>query len=96
MESLDKQLPTITKYPISRRLKKKASLVVFCSHIGFADSSSIAYCVAVYLRDVHQDTTISVSLVMVKARVSPLKSTTIPRAELVAACGGCLQVCCQL
>ena len=78
-------LSKITKYPISRRLTKKACLVVFRSLHSFADASSIAYGAAVYLCNVHQDTTISVSLVTAKARVSPLKSITIPRAELVAA-----------
>ncbi len=78
-------LPLITSRPISRRYSLNPSPVVFRSLHGFSDASDLAYGAVVYLRQVHEDTSISVSLVMSKARVSPLKPLTTPRAELVAA-----------
>ncbi len=38
-----------------------------------------------YLRTVHEDATVTVTLITSKARVVPLKATTIPRMELIAA-----------
>ncbi len=52
---------------------------------GFADASSLAYGAVIYMRCVHQDNSISTSFVMAKARVRPLKVTTILKLELQAA-----------
>ena len=51
----------------------------------FADASFIGYGVAIYLRLVDDKGAVEVSLVTGKSRVSPLKPTTVPRLELVAA-----------
>ena len=51
----------------------------------FSDASFIGYGVACYLRWVDMEGNVEVSLVMGKSRVSPLKSTTVPRLELTAA-----------
>ena len=51
----------------------------------FSDASEEGYGVACYLRQVDANNKISVSLVLGKSRVSPLKSVTIPRLELTAA-----------
>ena len=51
----------------------------------FSDASFVGYGVACYLRMVNMKGEVEVSLVMGKARVSPLKPTTVPRLELTAA-----------
>ena len=76
-------LSKITEYSINRQYTNNASQVLFKSLHGFADSSSVAYGVAIYLRQVHDDRTTSVALVTAKARVLPIKEIT--GAELVAA-----------
>ena len=52
---------------------------------GFSDASTVAYGAVVYLQSIHEDDTITVTLVTSKLRVAPLKLVTIPRLELVAA-----------
>lgn len=49
----------------------------------FCDASQKAYAATVFLR-VQLDTKISVQLLQAKARVAPIKKTTIPRLELLA------------
>ena len=50
---------------------------------GFADASETGYGAVVYARILHQDATITVTMVAAKARVAPKKSVTIPRLELL-------------
>ena len=50
----------------------------------FSDASSIGYCVAAYIR-LDDGSMVNTSLLMGKARLAPLKPTTIPRLELTAA-----------
>ena len=52
----------------------------------FADASPKAYGAVVYLRLTYPDGSVTVSFVMSKARVAPLKRQTLPRLELL----GCL------
>ena len=52
---------------------------------GFSDASSKAYAAVVYLRSVHQNGKIEVSLVASKTRVAPIKRQSIPRLELLGA-----------
>ena len=78
-------LPAITNYSIPRRLSTSDSPVLFQALHGFSDASSVAYGAAIYLRRVHSDNVTSVTLVVAKARVLPLKQITIPKAELLAA-----------
>ena len=52
---------------------------------GFCDTSLRAYGGVVYPRTLYTDTTISVSIVMSKSRVAPIKPQTIPRLELCGA-----------
>ena len=66
-------------------MTRSDSPVVFQSLHGFSDASAMAYGAAVYIRTLHEDGNVRVALVMAKARVTPLKPLTIPRAELVAA-----------
>ena len=51
----------------------------------FADASSLGYGACSYIRLVDDSDRVSVHLVMAKARVAPISSTTIPRLELTAA-----------
>ena len=50
---------------------------------GFADASKTGYGAVVYARILHQDATITVTLVAAKARVAPKKSVTMPRLEVL-------------
>ncbi|CAK1596115.1 unnamed protein product [Parnassius mnemosyne] len=54
----------------------------------FSDASESAYATAVYWRATTPDGQVYVSLVMAKAKVAPLKVTSIPRLELQAAVMG--------
>ena len=77
------RLETIT---VKRCLKPgNFGTVVNSSLHCFSDASFCGYGQATYLRQVDENGKISVALVMAKSRVSPLKSTTVPRLELTAA-----------
>ena len=52
---------------------------------GFSDASGKAYGCCVYLRFVHQSGKIKTSLVTSKSRISPMKTLTIPKLELLGA-----------
>ncbi|XP_065082642.1 uncharacterized protein LOC135705019 [Ochlerotatus camptorhynchus] len=52
---------------------------------GFADASIVAYGACIYLRCVLPDGSAELRLMCAKSRVAPLKATTIPRLELLAA-----------
>ncbi|CAK1587686.1 unnamed protein product [Parnassius mnemosyne] len=54
----------------------------------FTDASESAYATAVYWRAMTPDGKVHVSLVMAKAKVAPLRVTSIPRLELQAAVMG--------
>ena len=75
----------ISNHSIPRRLTTNSSPVIFQALHGFSDASTVTYGAAVYLRTIHQDTSVSTMLITSKARVVPLKSTTISRLDLVAA-----------
>ena len=73
-----------------RSLQKKGKLtqnnlspVMSMQLHGFADASETGYGAVVYARILHQDATITVTMVAAKARVAPKKSVTIPRLELL-------------
>ena len=51
----------------------------------FVDASKRAYAAITYFRHEHEDGGTTVSLVAAKARVTPTKSVSIPRLELMAA-----------
>ena len=81
-----KELPNLEKLLVQRCYKPDSFGDVQMSAIHiFSDASEEGYGVACYLRQVDANNTISVSLVLGKSRVSPLKSVTIPRLELTAA-----------
>jgi len=78
-------LPAINNLAIPRRLNSSNSRPMFTSLHGFCDASSVAYGAAIYLRTIAEDGTTSITLVVAKARVLPVKPITIPRAELLGA-----------
>ncbi len=78
-------LPAITQRSIPRRITLNESPVVFRTLHGSSDASFKTYGAAVYIRHLHQDKTVSVSLVMAIAGVLSIKAITIPKAELIAA-----------
>ena len=85
-EAWASELSSLSKFPISRRYTDSSSPVVEQQLHAFSDASSKGFGGVVYLRHLHKDTTISISLVMAKTRVAPVKnSLTIPKLELSAA-----------
>ena len=50
---------------------------------GFSDASLQNYGACIYIRSVSQSGKVSVHLVATKSRLAPIKSTTIPRLELL-------------
>ncbi len=78
-------LPLVTSHLINRRYFDSNARTVSSSLHGFSDASEVAYGAVVYLRSVFADGTVSCSLVIARARVRPLKLTTIPKMELQAA-----------
>lgn len=60
------------------------SLVRSALH-GFADTSAKAFGCVVYVRTVKEDGKITVTLLLAKSKVAPIKAVTIPRLELQAA-----------
>ena len=85
-EAWASELSSLSKFPISRRYTDSSSPVVEQQLHAFSDASSKGFGGVVYLRQLHKDTTISISLVMAKTRVAPVNnSLTIPKLELSAA-----------
>lgn len=76
-------LPQLSSLSIPRYTMKifPASVELHC----FCDASQAAYGACVYVRCVDQAGTVTIQLYSAKARVAPLKPTTIPRLELCGA-----------
>ena len=79
-------LPGLAQVTIPRYYKPQDFGTVISQHIhSFSDASEHGYDMVSYLRLVNDNGKIHCSLLKGKSRVSPLKSTTIPRMELTAA-----------
>ena len=79
-----KELKHIRLHAVPRKLtQNNLSPVMTMQLHGFADASETGYGAVVYARILHQDATITVTLVAAKARVAPKKSVTMPRLELL-------------
>ncbi len=76
-----KELSYITAHPVDRRYSASNSPIVFSSLHGFSDASRVAYGAAVYLRQVHEDTTVTVTLVFSKARHLRLATSQLPHSN---------------
>ncbi|XP_011884112.1 PREDICTED: uncharacterized protein LOC105571257, partial [Vollenhovia emeryi] len=78
------QLSELEQVTIPRWLKGVRSTSQIELH-GFSDASQLAMAAAVYARIPQDDGTFSVQLVCSKTKIAPIKRSTIPRLELVAA-----------
>ena len=94
-EKWSKDLHLITQQPVSRRYSCSDSPVIQKQLHGYCDTSQAAYGAVVYLQLLHQDSTVTVSLVTAKTKVATLNGSTIPRLEL---CGALLlaRLTCQI
>ena len=79
------ELQAISKKPVPRRINTSKKPVIFHLIHGFADASTAAYGAVAYMRMVHEDTSVTTSLIYSKSRVAPVKTARIPRLELLAA-----------
>ena len=84
-KSIIAELGTLSNLHVDRcYFYTEPSHVNFQLH-GFCDASLQAYAAVVYLRTVYADGSVTVRIIASKTRVSPVKSQTIPRLELLAA-----------
>ena len=94
----DDPFPPILERSIREWIDELPSVELFevprCYHSGqplsselhtFTDASGRAYGAVVYLRDRYADGSVTVRIVIAKARVTPLKAISIPRLELMGA-----------
>ena len=70
---------TVNRFVLSSLNEKVISVQLH----GFCDSSQVAYCAVIYLR-METSLGVKVKLLTSKSKVTPLKSVTIPRLELLA------------
>ncbi len=78
-------LPLIHNHAVPRQLSIASYPDAKLTLHGFCDASSVAYGAAIYARTEAADSSVSVSLVIAKARVLPTRPITIPKAELSGA-----------
>ena len=78
-------LHLLGKQPIPRRYVRNDSPPVSTTIHGYCDTSVMAYGGVVYIRTMHQDSSVSVTMISAKTRLAPLHSVTIPCLELCGA-----------
>ena len=78
-----KEVTQVTNFEIPRCLHRGSPQRT--SLHTFTDASKLAYGAVVYARNQYLDGSVSVRIVVAKARVTPLKAISIPRLELLAA-----------
>ena len=78
------ELKDLSMVKVLRCLQKTSKVIQRVIHV-FTDASSEAYGAVIYQQCIYEDDTTSTRFVMSKSRVSPLKSTSIPRLELLGA-----------
>ncbi|KAH0811753.1 hypothetical protein GEV33_011038 [Tenebrio molitor] len=82
-EQYRSQLPGMSEIKLKRHLLTGQHLS--CELYGFCDASEMGYAAAVYLRVVDVNGDVSISLVMAKSKVAPLKRQSLPQLELCGA-----------
>ncbi len=83
-ENWSRNLHIITQ-PVPRSYSSSDSPVIQTQLHSYCDASQAAYGAVVYLRLLHQNSTVTVILVTSKTKVAPLNGSTIPRVELCGA-----------
>ncbi|XP_076660003.1 uncharacterized protein LOC143363277 [Halictus rubicundus] len=83
-QKFQQQLPTLQTVSVPRWLGIRGPHQALEIH-GFADASERAYAAVVYSRTVNEEGAATVSLIIAKSRVAPLKRVSLPRLELCAA-----------
>ncbi|XP_076659893.1 uncharacterized protein LOC143363181 [Halictus rubicundus] len=83
-QKFQQQLPALRAVRIPRWFGINRSTQTLEIH-GFADASERAYAAVVYSRVINEEGAATVSLIMAKSRVAPLKRVSLPRLELCAA-----------
>ncbi|XP_076660820.1 uncharacterized protein LOC143364269 [Halictus rubicundus] len=83
-QKFQQQLPTLQTVSVPRWLGICGPNQALEIH-GFADASERAYAAVVYSRTVNEEGAATVSLIVAKSRVAPLKRVSLPRLELCAA-----------
>ena len=78
----NKELFTISEFSIRHKMSPKPTEVLDTQLHGFCDASKKAYGSVVYGRLLHNDSKVTIALLMSKTRVAPLTEQTIPRLEL--------------
>ena len=73
------------KQLIPRRYVRNDSPQVSTKMHGYCDASVMAYGGIVFIRTMHQDSSVSVTIISAKTRLAPLHSVIIPRLELCGA-----------
>ncbi|XP_075150750.1 uncharacterized protein LOC142224854 [Haematobia irritans] len=78
------RLKEVEKVKIPRSVVAKSKVVRIEMH-GFSDASKRAYGCCIYIRSISEDNVVSVHLWTAKSKVSPLKTQSLPRLELLGA-----------
>ena len=81
-EDLKTTLPLLGRHPIPRCYYSSPSPIREVQLYGFSDASQHGYGRVIYIRILHEDISITVSLVTAKTRVAPLKTISIPNYVL--------------
>jgi len=76
---------TINDFRVSMQLTFRAGLLTDLRPCGFFDASTAAFAAAVYLDTINIDSSVTVSLLVVKSKMASLKTISVPRLELSAA-----------
>ena len=79
------ELGLLSVHPVPRYAAQHSSAVVNRQLHSYCDASKVAYGAVVYLRLMHEDTSVSTSIITSKTKVAPLSPSTIPRLELSGA-----------
>ena len=80
------ELPTLNQICIPRCYFNSSSQIVSTQLHAFSDASELEYSYVAYLRTEYKSGEIGVGFVTSKSKVAPVKTQSVPRLELMAAC----------
>ena len=78
----NKELPSISKHPIERKLVSTQTTVLEIQLHGYSDASQMAYGAVVYARHLHDNAMVTIALVTAKSKIAPVKELSVPHLEL--------------